>query len=245
MGGIPNGYVAADAIRGIFDAVPDQVPMKCIFEGLDTLQTMTRHFMGIFMAAGAQPDNFSMGPAPAHAVRKMGVKILGPFLLGVTADAAGQGFIGQSRAVAPHPVQRDVHAIAVAVFAGGQILGKRFGIVGRSGPMDAIIKFLDHVDMRKFLIGGGLLYVAFGGTINFLDIGVRDFIEADMTIFTFQFAVNRAGKLFIVDVKNPFGPAFIKSSDAGISMAQQAVFRVGKGVGSEGRDAGQQQKQSG
>ena len=99
--------------------------------------------------------------------------------------------------------------------------------------------------MRKFLIGGGLLDVAFGGTIHFLDVGVRDFIEADMTIFTFQFAVNGAGKLFIVDVKNPFGPAFIIPADAGISMAQQAVFRVGNGICSEGRTPRQQQQKSG
>lgn len=84
--------------------------------------------------------------------------------------------------------------------------------------------------------------MAFGGTINLFDIGVRDFIEADMTIFTFQFAMNGSGKLFIVDVKNPFGPVFIISSDAGISMAQQAVFRVGNGICSIGHSKSQQPK---
>jgi hypothetical protein len=98
--------------------------------------------------------------------------------------------------------------------------------------------------MRKFLIGRGLLDVAFGGAINLFNVGVRDFVEADMAIFTFQFAVNGAGILLIVDVENPFGPAFIIPSDAGIAMAQQAVFRVGNGIGSEGQPAGQQQKQS-
>jgi hypothetical protein len=47
-----------------------------------------------------------------------------------------------------------------------------------------------------------------------------------MTIFTLQFAVNGSGKFFIVDIKNPFGPALIISSDAGIAMAQQTIFRV-------------------
>ena len=234
--------MAADAIRGIPNAIADQVPMKCIFVGFNTLQTMARHFMVIFMAAGTQFYNFCMGPVPAHAVRKMGVKILGPIFLRVTADTAGQGFIGQGCAVAPHPVQQGVHAVAVTVFAGGQILGKRFGVCGRSGSMDTGLKFIDHVDMGKLLVGRGLLQVAFGGTINLGDIGVRDFIEADMTIFTFQFAVNGSGIFFVVDIKNSFDPAFIKSSDAGISMAQQTVSRVGNGIGSKGHPNRQQQK---
>jgi hypothetical protein len=203
---------------------------------------MTRHFVGIFMAAGAQFDDFGLGSAAPHTMGKMGVKILGPAFLRMAADAACQGFIGQSRTVAPHSLQRHVQAIAVAVFAGWQILGKRFGLIDRSGPMDTGLKFLNHVDMRKFLIGRGLLYVTFGGTINLLNIGVRYFIEADMTIFTLQFAVNGAGKLLIVDVKNPFGPAFIISSDAGISMAQQTVFRVGNSIGPKRRTGRQQQQ---
>jgi hypothetical protein len=86
--------------------------------------------------------------------------------------------------------------------------------------------------------------VALGGTINLLDIGVRNFVEADMTIFTFQLAMNGAGKLFIVDVKNSFGPAFIISSDAGITVAQQAISRVRYGIGSEGNTKRQQQKKN-
>ena len=72
--------------------------------------------------------------------------------------------------------------------------------------------------------------MAFGGTINLFDIGVRYLIEADMTVFTLQFAVNGSGKFFIVDIKNPFGSALIVSADAGIAMAQQTIFRVGNGV---------------
>lgn len=153
MGGIPNGYVAADAIRSILDAIADQVPVKCIFISFNALQTVTRHFMAIFMAAGAQFYDFYLGPMSAHTMSKMGVKILGPAFLRVTADAAGQGFIGQGLALAPHPFQRGVRVIRVTIFAGGQILGKRFGIIGRSGSMDTGLKFLNHVDMRKFLIG--------------------------------------------------------------------------------------------
>jgi hypothetical protein len=63
-----------------------------------------------------------------------------------------------------------------------------------------------------------------------------------MTILTFQFAMNGAGKLPIVDIKNSFGPAFIISSDAGISVAQQAVFRIGNGICSKGRTKIQQQQ---
>ena len=235
MGGIPDGYMAADAIRGIFDAVADQVPVKCILESFDALQAVTRHFMGIFMAAGAQSDDFRMGSVPAHAVRKMGIEILGPFLLGVTADAARQGFIRQGRAVAPHPVQLDIRVIAVAVFAGGQILGKRFGRFDGSGPMHAGLKFFDHVDMGEFLICGRLFYMAFGGAINLLDIRVRYFIETDMTIFAFQFTVNGPGKLFTIDIKDPFDSALIISSHAGIAMAQQTVFRIRDGIGSPSR----------
>ena len=153
MGGIPNGYVAADAIRGIFNAIADQVPMECIFVGFDALQTMTRHFMAVFMTAGAQLYDFRLGPGPAHAVCKMGVKILGPFLRGVTADTAGQGLIGQGLAFARHALQRDIHAIRVTIFAGGQVLGKGFGFCGRSGSMDTGLKFFNHVDVGKFLIG--------------------------------------------------------------------------------------------
>ena len=51
------------------------------------------------------------------------------------------------------PVQLVVHAIFVAVFAGGQIFGKKFGIFGRSGAMDAGIEFLNHVAVGEFLIG--------------------------------------------------------------------------------------------
>ncbi len=84
--------------------------------------------------------------------------------------------------------------------------------------------------------------MAFGGTINFLNVGMRYFIEADMTILTFQFAMNGAGKLPIVDIKNSFGAGFIISSDAGISVAQQAVFRVGNGICSKGHTKIQQQQ---
>ena len=87
----------------------------------------------------------------------MGVKILSPFFLGVTADTAGQGFIGQGLAFAPHPVKRDVHAIAVTIFAGRQIRRKRFDIFAGPRSMDTDLKFLNHVGMRKFLIGRGLL----------------------------------------------------------------------------------------
>ncbi len=130
--------------------------MKCIFVGFDTLQTMTRHFMAIFMTAGAQHYDFRLGPAAAHAVSKMGVKILSPLFLGVTADTAGQGFIGQGLAFTPHPVQQGVHAIRVTIFAGWQVLGKGFGFCGRSGSMDAGLKFINHVDVGKILIGRGL-----------------------------------------------------------------------------------------
>jgi hypothetical protein len=175
---------------------------------------------------------------------KMGVKIFGPAFLRVTADTARQGFIGQGRAVAPHPFQRAVHAIGVAIFAGGQILGKRFGLLRRSASMDTGLEFLNHVDVGKFLIGRGLFYVAFGGTIYLFDIGVRYLVEADMTIFTLQLAVNGSGKFFIVDIKNPFDPALIISSDAGIAMAQQTIFSVGNGICSKGHTARQQQKKN-
>jgi len=82
--------------------------------------------------------------------------------------------------------------------------------------------------------------VALGGTINLLDIGVRNFVEADMTIFAFQLAMNGSGKLFIVDIKNPFSPGFIISSNAGVSVAQQTILRVGKGIGSKGHTKSQQ-----
>jgi len=201
--------------------------------------------MGIFVAAGAQFYDFGLGPAAPHAMGKMGVKIFGPAFLRVAADTARQGFICQGGTVAPHPFQRAVHAIGVAIFAGGQILGKRFGLFSGSGSMHTGLEFLNHVDVGKFLIGGGLLYMACGGTINLFDIGVRYLIEADMTIFTLQFAVNGSGKFFIIDIKNPFGPAFVIPSDTGIAMAQQAIFRVGKGICSQGHTARQQQKKSG
>ena len=119
MGGITNGYMAADAVGGIFDAIPDQVPVKCIFISFNTLHTMTRHLMSIFMAAGAQFYDFGLGSGAPHTMGKMGVKILGPTFFGVTADTTGQGFMGQGLAFAPHPVQRDIHAICVTIFAGG------------------------------------------------------------------------------------------------------------------------------
>ena len=84
--------------------------------------------------------------------------------------------------------------------------------------------------------------MTFGGTVDLFDIGVRYFIKADMTIFTFQFAMNGSGIFFVVDIKNSFGPAFIISSDAGISMAQQTVSRVGDGICSKGHCNRQQQK---
>ena len=87
--------------------------------------------------------------------------------------------------------------------------------------------------------------MACGGTINLFDIGVRYFIEADMAILTFQFSVNGSGILLVVDIKNSFGPAFIISSDAGISMAQQAIFRIGNSIGSRDRIGGEQQKKHG
>jgi hypothetical protein len=87
--------------------------------------------------------------------------------------------------------------------------------------------------------------MAFGGTIHLVDIGVRDFVEADMAILTFQLTVNGTGILLVVDIKNSFGPAFIVSSDAGISMTQQTVFRVGNGIGSKDRTGKQQQKKHG
>ena len=105
------------------------------------------------MAAGAQFDDFGLGSAAAHTMGKMGIKIFGPAFLRMAADAARQGFIGQGRAVAPHPLQGTVQAIGVAIFAGGQILGERFGILGCSGTMDAGLEFLNHVDVGKFLIG--------------------------------------------------------------------------------------------
>ena len=145
--------MATEAVRGIFYTVPDQVPVKCIFIGFNTLQAMTRHFMGIFMAAGAQFYNFGLGSVAPHAMGKMGVKIFGPVFFRVAADTTCQGFIRQGGAVAPHPLQRTVHAVGVAVFAGRQILWKRFGIFGRAGAMDAGIEFLDHVAVGKFLIG--------------------------------------------------------------------------------------------
>ena len=84
--------------------------------------------------------------------------------------------------------------------------------------------------------------MTFGGTINLFDIGVRYLVETHMTVFTLQFAVNGSRKFFIVDIKNPFGPAFVVSSDAGISMAQQTIFGVGHGICSKGHTVGQQQK---
>ena len=77
--------------------------------------------------------------------------------------------------------------------------------------------------------------MAFGGTINLFDIGVRYLVEADMTIFTPQFAVDGGGKFFVVDIKDPFGSGFIIPADAGISMAQQTIFRVGNGICSQGQ----------
>ena len=218
MGGITNGYMAADTIRCIFDAVSDQVPMKCIFIGFNTLQAMTGHFMGIFMAAGAQFYNFCMGSAPPHAMGKVGVKILGPIFLRVTADTAGQGFIGQRIAFAPYTVQRIVHAIVMTVLAGWQIIRKRFRIFGLSIAMYAGFVLFDHVCMRKFLKGGRLLDVAFGGTINLADIGMRYFVKPDMAVFAFYFAMHRSGKLIVIDIEDPFCSGFIEPSDTGISM---------------------------
>jgi hypothetical protein len=205
---------------------------------------VARHFLSIFMAAGAQLYDFGLGAAPPHAMSKMSVKIFGPVLLGVAADTPGQGFPGQGFASAPHAFRGGVHAIRVTVFAGGQILGIRFGIFGRPGPMDAGLKFFDHVDVGKLLIGGRFFYMAFGGTINLLDIRVRNFIETDMTILAFQFAMNGSGKFFAIDIKNPFDAALIESSHTGIAMAQQTVFRIRNGIGSRSRAGRQNQKKN-
>ena len=83
--------------------------------------------------------------------------------------------------------------------------------------------------------------MAFGGAINLLDIRVGNLVEADMAVFALQFAVNGGGKFFIVDIKNPFGPAFIISSDAGIPVAQQTILRIGYGIGTQGHAGRQQQ----
>ena len=86
--------VAADTVGGILDAVSYQVPVKRVFVGIDAFHAMAGHFFPVFMTAGAQFYDFGLGSAPSHAVSKMGVEILGPIFLGVTADTSGQGFVG-------------------------------------------------------------------------------------------------------------------------------------------------------
>ena len=68
--------------------------------------------------------------------------------------------------------------------------------------------------------------MAFGGAIDFFDIGVGYFVQAHMTVFAGQFAMNRGGELLVIDIKNPLGSLFVIPPDAGITMAQQAVARV-------------------
>ena len=100
--------------------------------------------------------------------------------------------------------------------------------------MYAGLIFVNHVRVRKFLIGGGLFNVALGSAINFFDIGVGDFVKAHMTVFAGQFAMNRGGKLLVINIKNPLGSFLVVPADAGIAMAQQAVARVRNGIGAKG-----------
>jgi hypothetical protein len=83
--------------------------------------------------------------------------------------------------------------------------------------------------------------MAFGSAINLLDIRVGYLVEADMAVFALQLAVNGGGKFFVIDIKKPFGPAFIISSDAGIPVAQQTILCIGYGIGSHGHAGRQQQ----
>jgi hypothetical protein len=162
---------------------------------------------------------------------KMGIKIMGPFRLSMAAPASGQDFMLQGLAVAPQSVQRIVHPIVMTIFAGRQIFGKPLGIVCRAPAMHTGVILVDHVRVGEFLIGGGLFNMAFGGAINLGDVGVGDFIKANMTVFAFQFSMNRSGKLLIVDIEHPFGTGFVEPSHPGKPVAQQTVFRVGHGVG--------------
>jgi hypothetical protein len=96
----------------------------------------------------------------------------------------------------------------------------------------------------KFLIGGRLFYVALGGAINFFDIGVGYFVKTHMAVFTGQFAMNRGRKLLIINIKNPLGSFFVVPADAWIAMTQQAIARVGNGIGSKGNTQWQPAAQS-
>ncbi len=69
--------------------------------------------------------------------------------------------------------------------------------------------------------------MAFGGAVHLLDIGVRDFVQADMAVFTLEFSVNRAGILLLVNVIDTLLAGLIVPAHVGIAMAQQAVFRIG------------------
>jgi hypothetical protein len=73
--------------------------------------------------------------------------------------------------------------------------------------------------------------VAFGGTVNFLDIGMGDFVQPDMTAFAFQLPVHGTGKFFIVYIKNPFDTGFVVAPHSGISMTIQTIFRIRKCAG--------------
>ena len=82
--------------------------------------------------------------------------------------------------------------------------------------------------------------MALGGAIYFFDIGVGNFIKTHMAVFAGQFSMNRGGKFFIINIKDPLGSLFVVPANAWITMAQQAIARVRDGIGSMGNTHRQQ-----
>ena len=79
--------------------------------------------------------------------------------------------------------------------------------------------------MRKSLFSGGV-NVARHATINLYYIGMRDPVEAHMTVRAVKLTVNRDSVFLTVDIKYPFVAFVIISADCGIGMTEKTVFPV-------------------
>lgn len=68
--------------------------------------------------------------------------------------------------------------------------------------------------------------MAFGSTIDLLDIGVRDLIESGVAVFAAQFPMHRVGIAAFINIENSLVPLFIVPPHTGVAVAKQAVFRI-------------------
>jgi len=56
---------------------------------------------------------------------------------------------------------------------------------------------------------------------------VRNLIQTDVAVPAPQLSMHGAGEQLVGDVKDPFTAGFVETSHGGITVAQQAILRIG------------------